>query len=136
MDLGTQIKQRRVELGMTQAELASLCEIDIRTIQRIETAKVHPRLYTQRKLNEVLQSDFAFQEKKGDKPFLKTHSFWLWLTIGLSLVFVVLFFPIARKTNDTLVALFYTVIGLWFIWLVFIVRVWIFTGYAKRKNSE
>lgn len=36
VQIGLKIKQRRQEKSMTQSNLAALCDIDIRTIQRIE----------------------------------------------------------------------------------------------------
>lgn len=39
IDLGIRIKQYRIQKNMTQTELASNCDIDIRTIQRFEKGK-------------------------------------------------------------------------------------------------
>ncbi len=43
--LGGRVKQLRKERGFTQQTLADLCEIDIRTIQRIETGKYEIGLF-------------------------------------------------------------------------------------------
>ncbi len=45
-EIGRNIKEARLNLGLTQIQLADKCRLDIRTIQRIETGKVNPRFYT------------------------------------------------------------------------------------------
>ncbi len=49
-----QIKSARQNLGLTQAQLAEKCNLDIRTIQRIESGMVTPRYYTINLINKVL----------------------------------------------------------------------------------
>jgi len=51
---GKQISEARKKHGLTQAELADKCRLNIRTIQRIESGDVTPRAYTIRIINEVL----------------------------------------------------------------------------------
>lgn len=57
--ISEQIKKARKNKGLTQAELADLCHLDIRTIQRIESGTTSPRFYTIHILNEVLGTDFS-----------------------------------------------------------------------------
>ena len=45
-ELGQKIAELRKEKGLTQEELVDLCNISVRTIQRIETGEVTPRSYT------------------------------------------------------------------------------------------
>ncbi len=45
-DLGKKISELRLAKGLTQGELAAMCNIGLRTIQRIESAEVTPRSYT------------------------------------------------------------------------------------------
>ena len=54
LHLGKQIREARQKKGLTQAELAFKCNLDIRTIQRIENEKVIPRLYTLRIIGNIL----------------------------------------------------------------------------------
>jgi hypothetical protein len=54
--------------------------------------------------------------------------FWPVLTIILSFVFAMLFYPIAEKEYGTLNAVLFTTVGLAVIWLVFTIRVFIFSG--------
>ena len=50
-DIGIKISELRKAKGMTQEELAELCNISVRTLQRIEAGKVKPRSYT---INSIL----------------------------------------------------------------------------------
>src|SRR5687768_10266874 len=55
--LGKKITELRHKKGMTQKELADACRIDIRTIQRIESGEVLPRMYTIKLLLNALDVD-------------------------------------------------------------------------------
>ena len=54
ISIGEQIKQARQQKKLSQIEFADKCNLNIRTIQRIENDEVSPRLYTLRILSEVL----------------------------------------------------------------------------------
>jgi DNA-binding XRE family transcriptional regulator len=56
-ELGIKIAELRIQNSMTQKELAELCNVDIRTIQRIESGDVIPRMYTLRLLATALGSE-------------------------------------------------------------------------------
>lgn len=56
--LATKIARLRNQRGMTQKELAELCNVDIRTIQRIEAGEVAPRKHTLKQIANVLESEF------------------------------------------------------------------------------
>jgi transcriptional regulator with XRE-family HTH domain len=60
--IGKQISDERKNQGLTQAELADRCRLNIRTIQRIESGEVHPRSYTVRIINEVLGTRFELND--------------------------------------------------------------------------
>jgi transcriptional regulator with XRE-family HTH domain len=51
---GDKVARLRSQKGMTQKELADLCNVDIRTIQRIESGEVEPRTYTIKLLANAL----------------------------------------------------------------------------------
>lgn len=57
--LGEQIRERRTACGWTQQEMAIRCNLDIRTIQRIENGKVSPRLYTLKIIENILGEDLC-----------------------------------------------------------------------------
>jgi transcriptional regulator with XRE-family HTH domain len=56
-ELGSYITKLRNQNKLTQKDLATLIKVDIRTIQRIETGEVTPRMYTIKLLSEVLGSN-------------------------------------------------------------------------------
>lgn len=51
------VLQKRKEKGLTQEELAALCQLDTRTIQRIEKGEVKPYFSTLKILSKVLDYD-------------------------------------------------------------------------------
>jgi len=64
-ELGQKILELRKAKGLTQEELVSKCNINVRTIQRIETGEVTPRTYTVKIILEALGYDLntiRFQE--------------------------------------------------------------------------
>lgn len=54
-ELGKELLSRRKEKGMTQHELREKCHVSVRTIQRIESGVVTPRVSTVRILLEALE---------------------------------------------------------------------------------
>lgn len=56
-DLGKRITELRKQKGLTQEELVAQCNINVRTIQRIEAGEVNPRSYTIKIILEVLGED-------------------------------------------------------------------------------
>jgi transcriptional regulator with XRE-family HTH domain len=64
-ELGRKISQLRKAKGLTQEELVDKCNITVRTLQRIESGEVTPRLYTiktifaalEYELNNILEND-------------------------------------------------------------------------------
>jgi uncharacterized Tic20 family protein len=67
-DLGLKVVELRQEKGLTQEQLAELCEVSARTIQRIESGEVDPRAYTLQCLGKALEFDFGAQGN-GDENF-------------------------------------------------------------------
>ncbi|WP_136669307.1 helix-turn-helix domain-containing protein [Flavobacterium sp. H122] len=57
-ELGKKISELRLLKGLTQNELAELCNVSLRTIQRIELAEVTPRSFTIKTIFSVLDYDF------------------------------------------------------------------------------
>jgi len=56
-DLGKKISELRKQKGFTQEELVEKCNINVRTIQRIEAGDVTPRSFTVRTILEALGID-------------------------------------------------------------------------------
>ena len=85
-ELGMKVTELRQQMGMTQEKLAELCEVSTRTIQRIESGEVDPRLYTLNNLGKVLDFDFS----AGD---LENENLWL-AALHLSSMFSIVFIPL------------------------------------------
>lgn len=63
-ELGKKISKIRKEKGLTQEELVNKCNINVRTIQRIEAGEVNPRSFTIKTIISVLgvDKDLFFKE--------------------------------------------------------------------------
>jgi transcriptional regulator with XRE-family HTH domain len=57
---GLKISELRRQKAITQKELAELCKVDIRTIQRIESGEVVPRMSTLKLIADGLECDIGF----------------------------------------------------------------------------
>ena len=85
-DLGLKVNELRQQKGFTQEQLAEKCEVSARTIQRIESGEVDPRLYTLQCLSQALDYDFGREN---------THNEPLWLAIlHLSSIIPLLVIPL------------------------------------------
>jgi len=69
-ELGGYIAHLRKEQGLTQEELVELCNINVRTIQRIEAGDVTPRNYTIKNILRALGS--SFEDLINERPQYKT----------------------------------------------------------------
>lgn len=67
-ELGQKILELRKAKGLTQEELVELCNINVRTIQRIEAGEVTPRTYTIKSILEVLGYDFKEIQYNNEEP--------------------------------------------------------------------
>jgi len=56
------VKEKRTDLNYTQQELADLCKVSLRSIQRIENGSVYPRQFTLNELSKHLQ--FSLEQLK------------------------------------------------------------------------
>src|SRR6056297_81966 len=56
--LGNKITELRKQKGFTQEELVERCNINVRTLQRIESGEVSPRSYTIKTILSALDHDF------------------------------------------------------------------------------
>lgn len=58
LDFGKKLIGDRLAQGFTQEQLAEACNINVRTIQRIESGEVQPRLYTMKVISDVLETNY------------------------------------------------------------------------------
>lgn len=63
IELVTVLKERREALGITQAHLAELADVSLRTLKALEVGKANPTLETIAKLTEVLGMELKLQVK-------------------------------------------------------------------------
>ncbi|BAO54082.1 helix-turn-helix domain-containing protein [Nonlabens marinus] len=89
-ELGDYIANLRKEQGLTQEELVERCNINVRTIQRIEAGDVTPRNYTIKNILQALGSSYAeITQELHNKPktektpenLLKNPKNGLWVAI-------------------------------------------------------
>ncbi|MBP9793348.1 MAG: helix-turn-helix transcriptional regulator [Flavobacterium sp.] len=76
-ELGKKIVELRLSKGLTQNELADLCNVSLRTIQRIELAEVTPRSFTIKSIFSVL--DYDFFNSNTQFEYEKTSSSTNWI---------------------------------------------------------
>jgi transcriptional regulator with XRE-family HTH domain len=62
--LGNTIKARRKILGITQAHLAELAELNINTVIRIENGKINPTVIVVNSIADVLGMELTLSVKK------------------------------------------------------------------------
>jgi transcriptional regulator with XRE-family HTH domain len=67
-ELGRKISDLRKAKGLTQEELVEKCNINVRTLQRIESGEATPRTYTLRLIFESLE--YSLDKPKGNKALL------------------------------------------------------------------
>ena len=72
-DTGTKISDLRKAKGLTQQQLAELCDVDVRTLQRIEGGKVQPRAYTVNLIFDVLSKEEPL-EGMAEMPQSSEHA--------------------------------------------------------------
>ncbi|WP_139828071.1 helix-turn-helix domain-containing protein [Marivirga sericea] len=96
-ELGHKIQNWRKAQGLTQEELVEKCNLNVRTLQRIEAGEVLPRSYTVKTILEVLKVDFSElnlkEEQKNQLSILleNKRSFLKWGAI-LGIVYLCLSF--------------------------------------------
>lgn len=66
-ELGNKIAEIRKAKGLTQEELVAKCNLNVRTLQRIESGEATPRAYTLRLIFEALEYSFEKSDEKGLK---------------------------------------------------------------------
>ena len=64
---GKKLLEVRKAKGLTQEEVAEKCGITIRTIQRIESGLVEPRIYTIKIISETIGFEFFESSNTGNE---------------------------------------------------------------------
>lgn len=102
-ELGQQILRLRKQKGLTQEELVEQCNINVRTIQRIEAGEVTPRSYTIKTIMDVLGFDLEKindQKETIDTSNAASHSLHLKIAWICGIVYFLLgFLEFAADTS-------------------------------------
>jgi len=97
-ELGKKISEMRKAKGLTQEELVELCNLNVRTIQRIEAGEVTPRSYTVKALFEALGAQWKNTEQEVILTKAKPVLTWLYTGFGAGLIYFFLsYFEINRE---------------------------------------
>jgi len=67
-ELGKKINEIRNQKGITQKELADACMMDIRTIQRIESGEVVPRMSSLKLISDILEVELCSYNEIVQSP--------------------------------------------------------------------
>ncbi|WP_192085299.1 helix-turn-helix domain-containing protein [Algoriphagus sp. Y33] len=86
-ELGKKISEMRKAKGLTQEELVELCNLNVRTIQRIEAGEVTPRSYTVKALFEALGAKMENIEAESSPDYPKSLIPWLYTGFGAGLIY-------------------------------------------------
>jgi len=113
-DLGLKVVELRKAKGLTQEELVERCNINVRTIQRIEAGEVMPRSYTIKSIMDALDYDFGAtpvaEETQSTEDIPAHKRGILKVAFFVGIVYLVLalleglmdFLPILNEPHDTL----------------------------------
>lgn len=147
-ELGKKILELRKLKGLTQEELVEQCNINVRTIQRIEAGDVSPRSYTLKAILDVLGFDFEtiFEEPYTPSKFdsiLGIEKEHLLKQLNLAFIFGIIYFVVgfleiavdflAFKEDWLFKVIYIFVKSLSFISLLFFFRGFIILG-GLHKN--
>lgn len=92
--LGQKIQEWRKAKGLTQEELVERCNINVRTIQRIEAGEVTPRSYTVKAILEVLEVEpeeiKSFQSEKSRVAVPDNLNSWLRFSLIAGIIYLIL----------------------------------------------
>ncbi|MCF6347083.1 MAG: helix-turn-helix domain-containing protein [Flavobacteriaceae bacterium] len=104
-ELGKKISELRKAKGITQEELVEKCNLNVRTIQRIEAGEVTPRSYTIKTILTALEYNFSdittINYSQTSIKFLKLA--WIFGIVYFMLGFFELFAEYYRYTEDEMI---------------------------------
>jgi transcriptional regulator with XRE-family HTH domain len=108
-ELGRKLAFLRKEKGISQEELVDKCNINVRTIQRIESGDVTPRPITLRLILEALDYDFEMLNQEINSEVSNSSSHWL---IWLQQFFLIGFDPSKNPCISSKIVKFAWIAGL------------------------
>ncbi|HYQ58046.1 MAG TPA: helix-turn-helix transcriptional regulator [Draconibacterium sp.] len=121
-ELGIKINEIRNQRSITQKELSESCNIDIRTIQRIESGDVTPRISTLKLIANALSCNMSIfnGDNQENSNYISYNSLLALFVLGITyFISWVLFSPIIPKNNFLLsanlfIGITYTITGVLF----------------------
>ncbi|WP_299675691.1 helix-turn-helix domain-containing protein [uncultured Tenacibaculum sp.] len=140
-ELGERILSLRKQQGLTQEELVAKCNINVRTIQRIEAGEVTPRSYTLKVILDVLGEQLESTVEKetikpvSDKAIISKGWKMVYLPT-VSIIFLsafILHFAFSIKSS-LIIWMTGSALG-WFYW-DFAVKEWIRLAYREGINKK
>lgn len=96
--LGKKIVELRKAKGITQKELVDICNLNVRTIQRIESGEVTPRGYTIKLIFDALDYQFEVKQNRFNNWIRKPSSIIISLLLIIACVYS---FYINYSKNET-----------------------------------
>jgi transcriptional regulator with XRE-family HTH domain len=102
-NLGQKVSELRKAKGLTQEELVELCNISVRTLQRIEHGDVMPRSYTVKSIFSALEYELEdYQDKTPEPRKMKLYGTkkTLIALLGVSLILGATFLFIIRYWSE------------------------------------
>lgn len=85
-ELGKKISEWRKAKGLTQEELVEKCNLNVRTIQRIEAGEVTPRSYTIKAILDALEVEHSSQLESEESFPVKVPTY-LYLAFAAGLIY-------------------------------------------------
>ncbi len=73
-ELGKKIIELRKNKGLTQEELVEKCNLNVRTLQRIESGEVNPRDYTKKSIFAALDYDASESSTNKENAIKKIYN--------------------------------------------------------------
>ncbi len=64
------------------------------------------------------------------------HPFWTSLTVVFSLLLIILLPGAIIEKHGMFKTVLYTTLGVLFIWITYLVRAYIFSGFAEKKEDK
>jgi len=126
-ELGRKILEWRKAKGLTQEELVDLCQINVRTIQRIEAGEVTPRPFTLKTIMGALgvENDEIYTEQAADEPSLESPLPANVLRVSFVGGIIYLIFAMAEAFMEFAIweDNFFSVSGIWYTTIKIIVMV-------------
>lgn len=121
-ELGIKINEIRNQRNITQKELSESCNIDIRTIQRIESGDVTPRISTLKLIANALSSDMSILNGDDQEDVNDISYKVLLASFIIGVIYFIswgLFSPIIPENNFSLsmnlfIGIIYTITGVLF----------------------